>query len=239
MDFSQVEAEFRRLRGQFEAGTLTEDEFKAQLQELMIQDKQGRWWMLGYETERWYYHDGQAWVQAEPPPLAKTPPEPAPSIPEPVIEPEEEVVLEAREQPVQPDRVAVAAPEKETAGPVAPEEAVRARPSRSRAWIYAIVAIAVLAVIVIVIALSQRDGPGPEAAMWAEPPEISRGQCAMIYWEAPGHEVVFIIGPGFDSDLPLEPVGKQKVCPEEGPAGYKLVSPDGRPLLVVEVLVRP
>jgi len=67
MDFSQVEAEFERLKAQFEAGALTEAEFKAQLEELMIQDKQGRWWMIGYETGEWYYHDGEKWVLGEPP----------------------------------------------------------------------------------------------------------------------------------------------------------------------------
>ncbi len=24
----------------------------------MIQDAQGRWWMIGYETGQWYVHDG-------------------------------------------------------------------------------------------------------------------------------------------------------------------------------------
>jgi outer membrane protein assembly factor BamB len=77
MDFSQevhrVEAEFRRLKGQFEAGALTEDEFKARLADLMIQDEKGRWWMIGYETGKWYYHDGEKWVRGEPPQIAEPP----------------------------------------------------------------------------------------------------------------------------------------------------------------------
>jgi oligopeptide transport system substrate-binding protein len=77
MDFSKVEAEFQRLKRQFEAGALTEAEFKAQLQNLMIQDEQGRWWMIGYETGQWYYHDGTKWVRGEPPQVAVL----APSIP--------------------------------------------------------------------------------------------------------------------------------------------------------------
>jgi len=67
MDFSQVAAEFQRLKAQFEAGALSEAEFKARLEELMLQDEQGRWWMIGYETGQWYYHDGQQWVRSEPP----------------------------------------------------------------------------------------------------------------------------------------------------------------------------
>jgi hypothetical protein len=67
MDFAGVEAEFRRLKAQFESGALTEAEFKAQLEELMIEDEQGRWWILGYETGQWYVHDGEKWVQQDPP----------------------------------------------------------------------------------------------------------------------------------------------------------------------------
>jgi len=44
----------------------------------MIQDEQGRWWMIGYETGQWYYHDGTKWVRGEPPqvavPVPPTPP---------------------------------------------------------------------------------------------------------------------------------------------------------------------
>ena len=66
MNFEQAEKDFKRLKAQFETGTLTEAEFKSQLDKLMIQDKQGSWWMLGYETEQWYRHDGADWVQANP-----------------------------------------------------------------------------------------------------------------------------------------------------------------------------
>jgi hypothetical protein len=67
MDFARVEAEFGQLKAQFARGDLTEAEFKAQLEELMIEDEGGRWWMLGYETGQWYVHDGEQWVQQEPP----------------------------------------------------------------------------------------------------------------------------------------------------------------------------
>jgi hypothetical protein len=39
MDFARVEAEFGRLKAQFESGALTEEAFKAQLEELMIEDE--------------------------------------------------------------------------------------------------------------------------------------------------------------------------------------------------------
>ena len=77
MDFAQVETKFKELKEKYDAGAITEDEFKAQLEELMIQDEEGKWWIIGYETGQWYYHDGEKWVRAEPPkpaPVAPTTP---------------------------------------------------------------------------------------------------------------------------------------------------------------------
>ena len=81
MDFSQkmrkIEAEFQSLKGQVKAGTLTREEAEAQLKDLMIQDEEGKWWIIGYETGKWYYHDGEKWVRGEPPmPAVPTPPLP-------------------------------------------------------------------------------------------------------------------------------------------------------------------
>ena len=47
-------------------GALLEGDFRARLQDLMIQDEQGRWWMIGYESRQWYVHDGEKWVRGEP-----------------------------------------------------------------------------------------------------------------------------------------------------------------------------
>jgi hypothetical protein len=65
--FAQVEAEVARLRRDLAAGRLTEEQFKAQLRELMVQDAQGTWWMVGAETGGWYRHDGANWVRADRP----------------------------------------------------------------------------------------------------------------------------------------------------------------------------
>jgi hypothetical protein len=67
MDFSEVERQAGQLKAQYEAGALSEADFKARLQDLMVQDEQGRWWMVGYETGQWYVHDGEKWVRGEPP----------------------------------------------------------------------------------------------------------------------------------------------------------------------------
>jgi hypothetical protein len=55
------------LRRQVADGLLTEDECKARMRELMVEDSDGNWWMVGYETGEWYRHDGTDWIQANPP----------------------------------------------------------------------------------------------------------------------------------------------------------------------------
>jgi hypothetical protein len=65
--FAQVEGEVARLRQEMVAGRLTEEQFKARLRELMVQDAQGTWWMVGAETGGWYRHDGANWVRADRP----------------------------------------------------------------------------------------------------------------------------------------------------------------------------
>jgi len=67
MDFQQAGSKFNQLKAQYEAGKITESEFKARLEELMVQDEGGTWWMIGYETEKWYRNNGQDWVRADPP----------------------------------------------------------------------------------------------------------------------------------------------------------------------------
>jgi len=67
MSFEQMEKAFKQLKSDFQSGILSESEFKKQLENLMVQDAQGIWWMIGYETELWYRFDGTNWVQADPP----------------------------------------------------------------------------------------------------------------------------------------------------------------------------
>lgn len=65
--FVEAEKEFAKLKDRFEAGTLSEADLKARLQDLMVQDAQGRWWVIGYETGRWYVRVGEEWIQRRPP----------------------------------------------------------------------------------------------------------------------------------------------------------------------------
>lgn len=71
MNFSKVEKEYKKLKRQFEAGKLSEEDFKALLKDKMIQDDEGRWWMIGSETGQWFVHEGENWVRSEPRKVAR------------------------------------------------------------------------------------------------------------------------------------------------------------------------
>lgn len=89
--FRQVEQEYYNLRGRFAVGRITEEEFDTALRNMTFQDAQGRSWMIGANSGRWYYSDGGDWVQGDPATAAsKALPEDIPA-PEPVaLRPEDE-----------------------------------------------------------------------------------------------------------------------------------------------------
>lgn len=64
--FQRAEDEYFKLKGQMATGRITHDQFEARLRELMVQDPQGRYWMLGADTGNWYVHDGANWIEGQP-----------------------------------------------------------------------------------------------------------------------------------------------------------------------------
>ncbi len=74
--YRHAEDEYFKLRGQFDTGRITQESFDEKLRELMVQDAQGRYWMLGADSGKWYYYDGAKWVQSDPYPGATPPPLP-------------------------------------------------------------------------------------------------------------------------------------------------------------------
>jgi hypothetical protein len=86
--FQWVQQEYSRLRGQLASGAITQQQFEATVQQLAFQDAQGRHWMIGVDSGRWFVFTGQAWVEANPfapHPYAGPPPvyQPAPQYPPP------------------------------------------------------------------------------------------------------------------------------------------------------------
>jgi membrane peptidoglycan carboxypeptidase len=65
--FQQVERKVKVLRARYQAGYLTREQLQNELRSLMILGEDGRWWMLGLESDRWYYYDGRNWIADTPP----------------------------------------------------------------------------------------------------------------------------------------------------------------------------
>lgn len=65
--FEQAEQEYFRLRGQLDTRRITPEQFESALKNLLVQDAQGRYWMLGADSGAWYVHDGQQWIRAASP----------------------------------------------------------------------------------------------------------------------------------------------------------------------------
>lgn len=65
--FKEVIEAFNNLKTKFQAGEISRQEFIDKLKRLRIKDDQGRFWMIGARTGKWYYYDGKDWVQAEAP----------------------------------------------------------------------------------------------------------------------------------------------------------------------------
>ena len=64
--FQQAEEKFLRLRGRLAAGRITREQFNAALQQLTIQDAQGRYWTIHPDSGKWNVYDGQQWVSSSP-----------------------------------------------------------------------------------------------------------------------------------------------------------------------------
>ncbi|MDH7512316.1 MAG: zinc ribbon domain-containing protein [Clostridiales bacterium] len=65
--FRDAEISFQALRRQFRSKEISRREFIDRLKKLRLRDSQGRFWMIGAQTGKWYYFDGHAWVRADPP----------------------------------------------------------------------------------------------------------------------------------------------------------------------------
>lgn len=85
MTFQEAEKTYKDLRSQHSAGKVTDPDFEAQVNQLKVQDANGRWWQLGVRTGEWYYNDGQKWLKGKPPiapaqPVAPSEDKPAPPV---------------------------------------------------------------------------------------------------------------------------------------------------------------
>ena len=54
MTFDELESKYYELKGKQAGGLLSDEEFQAGVEKLSLQDEQGRWWMIGAKTGKWY-----------------------------------------------------------------------------------------------------------------------------------------------------------------------------------------
>lgn len=70
MNFAEAQQRYWELRERYRARFITPEEFQASVEELALQDEQGRWWMLGVESGNWYVNQDGRWIEAQPSPTA-------------------------------------------------------------------------------------------------------------------------------------------------------------------------
>jgi hypothetical protein len=77
MNVEQIEQQFHKLKEQWEAGNINDEQFATELEKLQFQDGQGRLWGIEALTGQWYYEEEGCWIQDEPPRELKVPPKAA------------------------------------------------------------------------------------------------------------------------------------------------------------------
>lgn len=74
--FQNAEDEYFKLKGQLGAGRITHEQFEAALTEAMVEDNQGRYWIIGVDSGKWFVREGDVWVEATPPGMGAAEPSP-------------------------------------------------------------------------------------------------------------------------------------------------------------------
>jgi len=65
--FREAETTFSRLRERFRDKQISQKEFSDSLKQLRIKDDDGRFWVIGAQSGRWYVHENGQWIEAKPP----------------------------------------------------------------------------------------------------------------------------------------------------------------------------
>jgi len=65
--FKDTEESFEELKKKFRQGVISREEFIDQLKNLRLEDDEGRFWMIGAQSGKWYYLDGKNWIRSDPP----------------------------------------------------------------------------------------------------------------------------------------------------------------------------
>ncbi len=69
--FRGVKADFDRMTIRFRGGEISRREYIEGLKQMRFKDEEGRFWMIGAQTGKWYYFDGTDWIQSSLPSLGE------------------------------------------------------------------------------------------------------------------------------------------------------------------------
>jgi len=70
-EFKDLEETLEELRRQYREREITREEFTEQLKELRLKDDEGHFWMIGAQSGKWYYKEGNNWIRSDPPSLTE------------------------------------------------------------------------------------------------------------------------------------------------------------------------
>ncbi len=79
MNFEQLEARYRELVAQRQAGRIDSQVFDEQVGALRLQDAEQRWWQIDPASGHWLRWDGSQWLRGEPPRVQATGPQAPPA----------------------------------------------------------------------------------------------------------------------------------------------------------------
>ena len=65
--FREAEATFSLLRDKFKEKKISQQEFADSLKQLRIKDDEGRFWVIGAQSGKWYAFENGEWIEAKPP----------------------------------------------------------------------------------------------------------------------------------------------------------------------------
>lgn len=65
MEFGEADRRYADLKRRYDTGNIGDEEFDAQLEQMMVY-ADGRWWAKSRETGEWHYDDNGTWVKGTP-----------------------------------------------------------------------------------------------------------------------------------------------------------------------------
>ena len=119
MDFHQAEEQFRRLEKLLQAKQISPDEYRRQLRNLEVVDRQGARWQIQERTGKWFVLRGVEWQEANPYQAAQQPRQKP--LPRQKLLPQQKPLPRQRTSP----------------RPAAPTQAVTQPPAKRRGWLLA------------------------------------------------------------------------------------------------------